>query len=149
MREKEADINCLNSNGLPAPLGRIPRVYKWDTKNIIADDGFREMTTMNEEQHKNPKVHRVQEAPTLRMINKYNIAELSLVDRPVAGPKAGFGATIDHFGKNHDRRFFKTTNHDFHGKSHKDTNEEAQKNWKKEENKASGDPLIKEGSAKH
>jgi len=29
---------------------------------------------------KNPVVHRVQERPVMRMINKYNIAELSLVE---------------------------------------------------------------------
>lgn len=29
------------------PLGRLPRVYKWDTNNIVPDDGFREMNTMN------------------------------------------------------------------------------------------------------
>ena len=29
---------------------------------------------------RNPVVHRVQEKPVMRMINKYNIAELSLVE---------------------------------------------------------------------
>lgn len=31
------------------------------------------------------------------------------------GPKAGFGATIDHFGKDHDEKYFKTTNQAFFG----------------------------------
>ena len=54
------------------------------------------------------------------MINKYNIAELSLVDRPVQGTNAGFGAVIVHHGDNHDARYFKTENRDnFGGKSSK------------------------------
>ena len=45
MREKEADINCLTSSGIPAPMGRLKRLHKWDTSNIVADDGFREFKT--------------------------------------------------------------------------------------------------------
>lgn len=40
MRQKEVDINCMNSSGNPTGLGRIKRFHKWDTTNIIADDGF-------------------------------------------------------------------------------------------------------------
>lgn len=40
MREKEADINCLTSSGIPQPLGRIKRLHKWDTTNTVPDDGF-------------------------------------------------------------------------------------------------------------
>ena len=50
---------------------------------MIPDDGFRELLTMNQDRMKNPAVHVKKEKPVLRMINKYNIAELSLVDRPV------------------------------------------------------------------
>ena len=49
------------------------------------------------------------------MINKYNIAELSLVDRPVKGTTAGFGAVIVHHPDNHDRRYFRTENRDNFG----------------------------------
>ena len=116
MREKEADINCLTSSGLPQPLGRIQRVHKWKTDNLIPDDGFREMKTINQAEIQNPQVHRVKEQPTLRMINKYNIAELSLVDRPIQGTRSGFGSVINRHEQNHDQRFFSTTNHDFMGK---------------------------------
>lgn len=51
---------------------------------------------------KNPAVHRVPERPVLRMINKYNIAELSLVDRPVGGANTGFGSVINRYSENHD-----------------------------------------------
>jgi hypothetical protein len=44
----------------------------------------------------------VKEKPVMRMINKYNIAELSLVDRPIQGTKTGFGAPINRFSDNHD-----------------------------------------------
>ena len=37
MREKDMSIA---PQGTGKPLGRIKRVYKWDTKNIIPDDGF-------------------------------------------------------------------------------------------------------------
>lgn len=40
IREKEADINCLTSTGLPKPLGAIARVPRPDTKEVIPDDGF-------------------------------------------------------------------------------------------------------------
>ena len=43
----------------------------------------RELKTTNAQEIQNPKVHVRKEKPVLRMINKYNIAELSLVDRPV------------------------------------------------------------------
>ena len=51
----------------------------------------------------------------LRMINKYNIAELSLVDRPIETTHAGFGAVIPHHGADHERRYFRTENHDNFG----------------------------------
>ena len=40
IREKEADINCLSSTGLPKPLGSIARAPRPDTKEVIPDDGF-------------------------------------------------------------------------------------------------------------
>ena len=40
IREKEQDINCLTSTGLPKPLGAIARVPRPDTKEVIPDDGF-------------------------------------------------------------------------------------------------------------
>ena len=51
------------------------------------------------------------------MINKYNIAELSLVDRPVGGTSTGFGSVINRFNQNHDQRHFNTTFNDFHGQA--------------------------------
>ena len=38
---------------------------------------------MNQEVHVTPESQKQPSKPVLRMINKYNIAELSLVDRPV------------------------------------------------------------------
>ncbi len=38
------------------------------------------MVTTKQVDLKNPAVHRIPERPVLRMINKYNIAELSLVE---------------------------------------------------------------------
>ena len=43
------------------------------------------------------------------MIHKYNIAELSLVDRPVRGPDAGFGTVVNKHEKGHDAVHRKTS----------------------------------------
>ena len=40
MRDKEQDLNCLTSSGLPKPLGSIKRVPKQNTTGLIPDDGF-------------------------------------------------------------------------------------------------------------
>jgi len=49
------------------------------------------------------------------MIHKYNIAELSLVDRPVEGTQTGFGSVINRFGSDHDRRYWQTSNQAAYG----------------------------------
>ena len=49
------------------------------------------------------------------MINKYNIAELSLVDRPVQTTAQGFGAIIPRHEAGHDARYFRTENRDNFG----------------------------------
>ena len=55
------------------------------------------------------------EKPVLRMINKYNIAELSLVDRPVHATDTGFGSVIPRHVSSHDARYFHTENRDNFG----------------------------------
>jgi hypothetical protein len=50
------------------------------------------------------------------MIHKYNIGDLSLVDRPIGGAKQGFGATLPRHDANHERRYFETENRTFYGK---------------------------------
>jgi hypothetical protein len=92
----------LTSTGIPKPLNRIHRVPKHDTTQLIPSDGFKEMKTTNQNDFLEPKVHRIQEKPILNMIHKYNIAELSLVDRPVKGPESGFGTIVNKHPKNHD-----------------------------------------------
>lgn len=66
---------------------------------------------------KNPKVHVNKSKPILSMIHKYNIAELSLVDRPINSQKAGFGAVIPQHNPGFDRRYFATENRDFYGET--------------------------------
>jgi hypothetical protein len=100
---------------LPAPLGCIKRKPKQETTGLIPDDGFRELLTVNQERMKNPKVHVKKEKPVLRMINKYNIAELSLVDRPVQTTNSGFGAVIPRHGADENARYFNTENRDNYG----------------------------------
>ena len=75
----------------------------------------RELKTTNQQEIQNPKVHVRKEKPILRMINKYNIAELSLVDRPVKTTERGFGAVIPRHDATHDARYFRTENRDNFG----------------------------------
>ena len=82
-RPYEPAINCLTSTGIPKPLNRINRVPKHDTTQLIPSDGFNEILTTTQNDFRNPVVHKIKEKPVLNMIHKYNIAELSLVDRPV------------------------------------------------------------------
>ena len=43
------------------------------------------------------------------MIHKHNIAELSLVDRPVAGPLSGFGSVVNQHEAGHNACYRETT----------------------------------------
>jgi len=81
----------------------------------VPDDGFRELKTTNQQELQNPKVHYAKQKPVLSMINKYNIAELSLVDRPCKGTETGFGAVINRHSHNHEARHFNTENRDNFG----------------------------------
>jgi hypothetical protein len=70
---------------------------------------------MNQEMHRQPKVHMQPSKPVLRMINKYNIAELSLVDRPVQGTQTGFGSVVPRHGEVQNARSFHTETRDNFG----------------------------------
>jgi hypothetical protein len=114
-RKFEIDINCLNSTGLPAPLARISRVPKHDTSKLIPDDGFNEKATTNKIDLADPSKRAIKSKPILSMIHKYNIAELSLVDRPVKGPATGFGSIVDMHPKDHNKVYAETSNGVFFG----------------------------------
>jgi len=49
------------------------------------------------------------------MIHKYNIAELSLVDRPVKGPNTGFGTIVNKHEQGHDKLWRETSSANAHG----------------------------------
>ena len=49
------------------------------------------------------------------MIHKYNIAELSLVDRPVKGPDSGFGSIVNKHNPDHDKAYRQTAACDSYG----------------------------------
>lgn len=70
---------------------------------------------MKEVDYVNPQEHRNKEKPVLSMINKYNIAELSLVDRPIGGTRLGFGAAIPRHEDTEGQRRFNTENRDNYG----------------------------------
>ena len=89
-------------------MGRLPRVYKWDTKNIVPDDGFRELNTINQTHYQRPEKHWAVEWPTPKMIN--NVGEMPIVERDVGGPRTGFGAVLPWYDKGHDQTYFTTSN---------------------------------------
>jgi hypothetical protein len=140
-REHENDINCLNASGLPQPLGTFHRIPKHDTTELIPDDKFREMTSINQCELVDPKKHRHQEKPVLSMIHKYNIAELSLVDRPVDGATTGFGSVINRYGKDHDRRYWETSNQAAFGKNVAPSAKEFTQKYSEESQKQAGGNL--------
>jgi len=47
VREEEEAISFISRNNLLMPLGRVDRVHAWNTKGVIANDGFAEYKTMN------------------------------------------------------------------------------------------------------
>lgn len=72
------------------------------------------------------------------MINKYNIAELSLVDRPIGGTQTGFGSVINRFPSTHDQRSFNTTQGDVHGATTLKSATQTVTDFKAEYNKQAG-----------
>ena len=72
------------------------------------------------------------------MINKYNIAELSLVDRPIGGTQTGFGSVINRFPSTHDQRSFNTTQGDVHGAATLKSAGQTVTDFKAEYNKQAG-----------
>ena len=74
-------------------------------------------------------MHIRKEKPILRMINKYNIAELSLVDRPVQTTAQGFGAVIPRHEAGHGARYFRTENRDHFGERGPEAPAEATENF--------------------
>jgi hypothetical protein len=71
--------------------------------------------------HQNPRVHENKQKPVLSMINKYNISELNLVDRPVNATREGFGGILPLHERSHDRRYFATEYRSFYGEPHAET----------------------------
>ena len=49
------------------------------------------------------------------MINKENLAELTLVDRPVEGPATGFGTIVNKHKTGHDKLWRETSQGEAHG----------------------------------
>jgi len=132
--------------GNSKPLGRIPRVYKWDTSNIVPDDGFRELGTINQNDFLNPDVHRMEERPTKKMIQ--NIGENPLVERE-GGPKTGFGSVLPHHDASHGQTFFETSNQHFYGNPPAPTKEGKEEEFRKTQtNHAGGDKWAQTESVK-
>lgn len=79
------------------------------------------------------------------MIHKYNIAELSLVDRPIESKvKSGFGAVIPQHEAGNSRRYFQTENRDYFGDATKLTATEANNVYKKMTSNLAGSNLRAE-----
>ena len=96
MREFEPSINCLNSTGLPKPLARISRVPKHDTTQIIPSDGFNQKDSTMKVDFVEPKSRAAKEKTILKMIHRYNLADLNLSDRTACEPtQTGFKGRVE------------------------------------------------------
>ena len=91
------------------------RIPKHDTTQLIPSDGFNEVKTTMKSELVNPRERGAKSRPILNMIHKYNIAELSLVDRPVKGPSTGFGTVVDMHPADHNKVYKETSNDVFFG----------------------------------
>lgn len=65
------------------------------------------------------------------MIHKYNIAELSLVDRPVKGPSNGFGSVVNEHQKGHDKNWRETSQAEAFGYGQKENADQQQAKFTK------------------
>ena len=84
------------------------------------------------------------------MINKYNIAELSLVDRPVQTTAQGFGAIIPRHDAGHEARYFRTENRDNFGERVQETPNQAAATFQQtQKTLAGGNPRAAETQGIH
>ena len=98
-RHDEEALNSYDASGVPHALGRINRTYKWDTNGVVADDGFREMYTINNTEIQNPeRVRQTNPRPHStcgpRMVNKKNLQSVLATDRELPGYKSGWASRI-------------------------------------------------------
>jgi hypothetical protein len=49
------------------------------------------------------------------MINKYNLSDLNLVDRPIDARREGFGSILPQHNRQHKQRYFSTEYRSFFG----------------------------------
>lgn len=110
IRPYEKDISMLEAAGEPSPLKRLNRVYKWNTKNIIPDDGFvifkqREINTIKQMEHPIPNLHLIRADSIPNQVCKDNLTDLLRKPREIQGPKSGFGSKLPTHHPDHDKRF--------------------------------------------
>lgn len=93
-RPYEPAINCLTASGIPEPLERINRIPKHDSTQVILSDGFNVKQSTNKDEIKHPSCNAIKEKTILKMIHRYNLADLNLSDRTAGQPKeTRFGNT--------------------------------------------------------
>jgi len=61
----------------------------------------------------------VKEFQTAKLIRKENLTDLLRKPRDISGPIVGFGSKLPRHDRNHDARYFETTNKSFYGASYK------------------------------
>ena len=94
-RPYEEAISNLTSTGMPEALERINRIPKHDSTQVILSDGFNVKTSTNKDEIKHPKSYALKEKTILKMIHRYNLADLNLSDRTAGQPKeTRFGNTM-------------------------------------------------------
>jgi len=84
----------------------------------LPDDGFRERLSTNLTDLQHPRSHPMfasKNMSTPSLINTTNAPVCPPEKRPLRGPDSGFGAGISRHAKDHDTRFWTTSNADFFG----------------------------------
>ena len=65
--------------------------------------------------HQDPKNHYYKPKQVLSMINRYNLADLNLADRPIEALREGFGSCLPSHNSQHERRYFSTEYRMYYG----------------------------------
>jgi hypothetical protein len=103
LRPHENAISTLSSNGIPAPLSSYNRKPKQNTRDLVLNDGYNVKQTSNQALMQHPSNHAVKSKHTLSMVNRYNMNELSLADRPLmSATREGFGSAMPSHSRQHE-----------------------------------------------
>ena len=100
------------------------RKPKQVTRQLVPDDGFRELDPSSKMQFKDPDTHRIQEKPVQLMVNGKNYSEQQKINRPASGiNRTGFGGLLPRHEITHEKSYLNTEYRQFFGEGSKKEND--------------------------